>query len=403
MYAYAKARAESSTQYKQILCSMQAASVRAYLMAGSVFGVWPMIRHLDLMTDIGNLIQGADMQGLLHLETLKLVHTWTANESVNSAHLNLSGAHSLRQLHIEGWSPSSLSAPPRCHVHAVWRHRAQQGKSREWVLSPCWRSEDISLVFLRADLGTRITCLRDVENLAHFRQAFMRLETLKLCSTGQSFDWVDLDLSHVQTLRGLHIENWSPKTINASAGCKVHAVWSMSGQTKRGDSTWLSSPCWRNPDVNLASLIVEGLDTAVIQADLIHTIMECHIKLECLRIQGKKIGSEKAPFAFPSNYVKSLNSPLMVNITTPKGCWLYWDDAILSSKHLMLQIKGLLHIGISNAQGELQWCTLEGHQWSAYSFGKGSSSEESLQQKLDKALTLASIDYNLDLSSNVAG
>ena len=131
--------------------------------------------------------------------------------------------------------------------------------------------------------------------------------------------------------------------------------------------------------------------------------MECHIKLECLRIQGKKIGSEKAPFAFPSNYVKSLNSPLMVNITTPKGCWLYWDDAILSSKHLMLQIKGLLHIGISNAQGELQWCTLEGHQWSAYSFGTGSSSEESLQQKLDKALTLASIDYNLDLSSNVAG
>ena len=101
-------------------------------------------------------MQSADMEAFLRLEYLRLVNIHSADESINSVQFTLPRLQSLRHLHIEGWSPSMLIVPPACQVHAVWKHRAQEGKSREWFLSPCWRAPGIGLASLDAGLGTQI-------------------------------------------------------------------------------------------------------------------------------------------------------------------------------------------------------------------------------------------------------
>ena len=91
----------------------------------------------------------------------------------------------------------------------------------------------------------------------------------------------------MQSLRRLHIEDWSPKAINVSAGCQGDAFWYRSGYMMKETQEWLSSPCWRAPGINLASLVVPRGNLHVvtmISVDHIHQIVECHNELERLKI-----------------------------------------------------------------------------------------------------------------------
>ena len=92
------------------------------------------------------------------------------------------------------------------------------------------------------DLKTRIDVL--LENLD--LPAFPQLETLKLRAwthTIHPCDSMDLDLTGVQSLGQLHIENWAPRSISVTRGCRVHAVWQYAKARCFEELDWLGSPC----------------------------------------------------------------------------------------------------------------------------------------------------------------
>ncbi len=98
---------------------MQVASLQAASISGSDLGAWPMLRHLDLETDIDHLLQCTDMQAFPLLESTRLC-SFRDTGSVNQVDLHLLHVQSLRRLHIEDWSPRTLTVPVSCEVHAVW-------------------------------------------------------------------------------------------------------------------------------------------------------------------------------------------------------------------------------------------------------------------------------------------
>ena len=151
---------------------------------------------------------------------------------------------------------------------------------------------------------------------------FSQLETLELFHSGHNVTSVVLDLSSMQSLRQLTIEDWSPEAIKVSSNCKVHAVWRRLGWRKGQTRQWLQSPCWTTPDIKLASLVVEEAwvpHTTDLQVRHIHRIMECHGELEWLKISSQRLGSDEAPLTIPTQYIQGRNVSLSVNIWTAKG------------------------------------------------------------------------------------
>ncbi len=221
-------------------------------------------------------------------------------------------------------------------------------------------------------------------------QAFLQLVTLRLrfrkheC---RSVNNIDLDLSYVQSLRSLHIENWSPKSISVTASCQLTAVWQQPevGSTR----LWLHSPCWRDPAINLALLHVQDKHECIWHSDTrqihaIHETVACQDGLEALRIEAMVWGSEEGPFSFPSCLQKDPDSALRIEISTIKGCWLLVDEFTPFNGSVVLSIEGPLHVGVIAASGSLQWYKLEGN------FASNSGGElSSLHLQLARAMARA--------------
>ncbi len=210
------------------------------------------------------------------------------------------------------------------------------------------------------DLKTRIDVL--LKNLD--MPAFPQLETLELRAwtpTIHPYDSIDLDLTGVQSLRHLHIENWVPKSIDVTSGCRVHAVWHYHKARYSRELDWLDSPCWSNSDTALASLTFHAprihWDIAV---DAIYRIMECQVGLEFLEINAHTytLGWKEVPFTIPSQCNDGLRAPLRIEIWTRRGCYLKLDDTPLG-KAVVLKIKGPIFIATPGASNNLHWYTLK--------------------------------------------
>ena len=216
---------------------------------------------------------------------------------------------------------------------------------------------------LKLDTGI-LTLLRRV-NL----QAFTQLETLRLCSwmgirdpkylTTEGippFYNVDLDLSRLQSLRCLHIVDWSSRSISVIASCQVHAVWQV---PVRGGE-WLLSPCWQDPGTALASLQVNaGGDTLTsVHTHAIQTLVKCQTALQLLSIRSGTLGSREVPFTFPRECIERLQTPLKVIVYTTHGCWI--DNNIplrRTNIHMDFKLGGPLHVvhPDGHVRSELRW------------------------------------------------
>ena len=87
-------------------------------MPGQQWHAWPLLRCLELETSITSFLQGTDMQAFSQLHTLKLRAWGAASWPISEGDLDLTSLPSLRRLHIENWSPESISVTTRCRVHA---------------------------------------------------------------------------------------------------------------------------------------------------------------------------------------------------------------------------------------------------------------------------------------------
>ncbi len=220
-------------------------------------------------------------------------------------------------------------------------------------------------------------------------RAFTQLETLRLRSWGlipASINSIHLDLSQVHSLRLLHIENWSPKSINVTSGCQVYAKWEDPQEYPEhpeDQPDWLLSPAWTAWSSNLVSFhLEEDYERSAHDAvHALHTIMECHERLKSLRLAVYDVGSRQTPLTFPASHLKGLRASLTVEITTTVGCWIQLDDMTPFSNQLVLNIRGPLHIGFPAALGSMLWHHLEGA--SASSRGEG---PESLWGQLANAI-----------------
>lgn len=198
-------------------------------------------------------------------------------------------------------------------------------------------------------------------------QTFPQLETLALCaftSRDYPIDTIDLDVSGAQTLRRLQIENWSPKSIRAAAGCRVHAVWQPPANIKVAKKmtvhSWLQSPCWRAPGTNLAALHIEHL----IRHDFIQlsAILERQHLLETLRITLADAGSPDSLLNMLFPYFKGMKTLLKVDISTVAACFLNVHDMLCLCKTLVLDVKGPVLVTFSE---KLYSGVLEGYSASA--------------------------------------
>ena len=216
-------------------------------------------------------------------------------------------------------------------------------------------------------------------------QAFSQLKTLRLCAWRDhpwSINSLDLDMACVQSLRRLHIEDWSPKIITVAKGCRVYAKWQR--RDKRA-LEWLDSPCWGSSDIALASLHVEdkyrwSFQPSQDEVDAIQTILQCHDELKSLTIDSITLESEEVPLILASHDPRTIGVFLRADITTKHGCWLHLHDTSPVSENLSLNTKGPLHVG-TTVSGRLQWFALEGS--SASSAGEGPAA---LQWQLSKAM-----------------
>ena len=212
-------------------------------------------------------------------------------------------------------------------------------------------------------------------------RAFTQLETLRLRSwrtIACSVNRVDLDLLQVQSLRHLHIENWSPKSLNVAPRCRVYVKWEEPQEWCPQEPLPLY-PCCTDPGINLVSV---HMDLKVILiANALHVVLECHRGLESLRLAFTKVGSIEAPLHFPAAYLQGLRAPLTVEISTTGGCWLQLNAMTPFSNKLVLNTTGLVHVGILDASGSMLWRSLEGP--SASSTGEG---PESLWGQLANAI-----------------
>ena len=310
-----------------------------------------MLRHLDQKTDIGQLLQSSNllnMHAFPLLETLSLC-AYRDTGSVQQLDLHLLSVHSLRRLHIEDWSPRTLTVPICCQVHAIWswssRYTKRMHETPKWLVSPCWKAPRTKIASLVADYKE----IEDILEKADMQGCLSQLESLRLYYSGYPITSMVLKLSHLHSLRQLTIENWSPESIEVSAHCEVHAVWKRVGVRKGETRDWLNSQCWTAPraGISLTSLVVLGMcqctaDISDMQVGRINEIVKCHSELRSLRLRSWRLGSEEAPLTFSSDHVKILKSPLVVEIETTKGCWLHLKDT-LPIKHLDLNICGPLN------------------------------------------------------------
>ena len=149
---------------------------------------------------------------------------------------------------------------------------------------------------------------------------------------------MDLDLSKLRSLRHLHIDNWSPRSISVAAGCRVHASWRPPLQGRE----WLLSPCWQRPGISLASLQVNIAGISMLtpgHTQAIQTILWCQTGLELLRVESATLGSKDMPLIFPRESIERLKTPLRVDICTTHGCWVD-KSSIPASKHMVIKTVG---------------------------------------------------------------
>ncbi len=220
-------------------------------------------------------------------------------------------------------------------------------------------------------------------------QAFSQLETLRLCGWSSHTLYINdipLELTNLHRLRRLYIEDWSPKNINVTASCQVYAVWQRPldwGEPQQ----WLLSPCWTASNIKLVSLqfdIKRRPFTGPNEISGVMTIMKCHAGLELVRIKASRIGSEEVPFILPIFFYEGRIAPLKVEINTSSGCWLGLTETLPSSRAMILNTAGPLHIGLPATHETLTWYALEG--CSASNVGEGPSS---LEWQLAQALSPA--------------
>ena len=181
-------------------------------------------------------------------------------------------------------------------------------------------------------------------------QALLQLETLTLhywvregesdleiLSNGQThLAREDLDLSRLQSLRRLHIEDWSPRSISVTEGCRVHAVWKLPFKGQE----WLLSPCWQIPGSALASLQINAERSMLTPVHMraIQAVLKSQTGLELLKIASVTLGSKEVPLTFPREPTECLMSPLRIEICTTQGCWI--DESIPPTENLVIKIDG---------------------------------------------------------------
>lgn len=196
-------------------------------------------------------------------------------------------------------------------------------------------------------------------------QAFSQLETLRLCawsSYNLPINYIPLELADLHSLRHLHIENWSPKSIDIIACCRVYATW-HSPKERDDPQQWLLSPCWKASDINLVSLRIDIKQKSYAERTWIRAIMiimECHAGLELVKVTALSFGSKEVPFEIPTRCDEDRSSPLKVEINTRYGCLLALTAALPSSKALILDTKGPLYVGLPATREILKWYALEG-------------------------------------------
>lgn len=198
--------------------------------------------------------------------------------------------------------------------------------------------------------------------------AFPQLATLKLRAwkhTIHPYDNIDLDLTCVQSLRHLHIENWAPRSIGVTRGCRVHAVWQYHDDDDAWypiSLDWLGSPCWSTSGTALASFTFDASRLYLVSAVCaINRIMECQNGLELLKIAARHngLGWKDAPLKFPSQCDDGLRVPLRVEINTRLRCFIHLDDDTPLGKAIVLKIKGPIEIATPGASDDLHWYTLK--------------------------------------------
>ena len=158
-------------------------------MPGQQWHAWPLLRCLELETSITSFLQGTDMQAFSQLHTLKLRAWGAASWPISEGDLDLTSLPSLRRLHIENWSPESISVTTRCRVHAIWQQPRKDGiflpcyRARDWLLSPCWTAPSIHLApFNICDQG--IIDIDEVRALQRLLERHHELKVLRI-TTGQ--------------------------------------------------------------------------------------------------------------------------------------------------------------------------------------------------------------------------
>ena len=240
----------------------------------------------------------------------------------------------------------------------------------------------------RLDLETNMSTFFEMGTVEW--QAFSRLETLRLCAwsyCNPSINNIPLELAKLHSLRHLHIENWSPKSINVIACCRVYATWRHTPAIRTKPQVWLHSPCWTSPRTKLVSLQVDVMQRQFAEPNEIRAIMsivECHAGLESVRVTASRLGSEGVPFLLPILCSEGRTAPLKAEIKTSHGCWLGLTETLPSNKAFILNIQGPLHVGLPATREVLKWYALQG--CSASNISEGASS---LEWQLAKALSPA--------------
>ena len=191
-------------------------------------------------------------------------------------------------------------------------------------------------------------------------QAFTQMETLSLRpwkSEPSFINTLELDISSAQNLGRLRIENWSPKSIRVTQGCRVYAVWQPPATPTVAPNmqAWLHSPCWRAPGTKLAALHIEHhclLWCGLIQLSAIRAILKRQHELETLKIAVERLGSPEMPLNILFPDFNCMKTPLRVDIRTQAGCFLNPSDTLCLSETLGLDIKGPVLVPVQAASGK---------------------------------------------------